>query len=102
MHIILSNTKDTTKSWDHQHLIHNLMNTKMNSAGRGPLCLPTYTNKYKNVLILTTILSGDIELNPDHTRKSVSIHVDFVHCQLHGTAREFVAMTVAYDTTNPA
>ena len=69
MHIILSNTKDTTKSWDHQHLIHNLMNTKMHSAGRRPLCLPTYTNKYKNVLILTIILSGDIELNPGPHKK---------------------------------
>ena len=95
MHIILSNTTDTTKSWDHQHLIHNLMNTKMHSAGRWPLCLPTYTNKYKNVLILTIILSGDIELNPGP-------HVDFVNYQLHGTAREFVAMTVAYGITNPA
>jgi hypothetical protein len=28
--------------------------------------------------------------------------VDFVNYQLHGTAREFVAMTVAYAITNPA
>jgi hypothetical protein len=32
----------------------------------------------------------------------VSIHVDFVNYQLNGTAREFVAMTVAYGITNPA
>jgi hypothetical protein len=32
----------------------------------------------------------------------VFIHVDFVNYQLHGTAREFVAMTVAYAITNAA
>ena len=58
-------------------------------------------NLYQNVLILTIILSGDIELNPG-PHKKVSAFVDFVNYQLHGTAREFVAMTVAYDTTNPA
>ena len=72
MHIILSNTKETAKLWDHQHLIHNLMNIKMHCTGRRPLCLPTHTNKYKNVLILTMILSGDIELNPrPHKKASV-------------------------------
>ena len=61
-----------------------------------------YQQIQKNVLIPTIILSGDIEYIPDYTRKPVSIDVDFVNYQLHGTAREFVAMTVAYGTTNPA
>ena len=73
VHITISNNRETTKTWSHQQLTHNLLNPKMNITGRRPITLPSETTKTHNILLLAIILAGDVELNPG-PNKNASVY----------------------------
>ncbi|CAG2233662.1 unnamed protein product [Mytilus edulis] len=62
------------KSWDHRHLLTNLLNNKWSSAGRKPMTLPVKPNKNYSMAILILLLAGDIEQNPGPRTKQQSIY----------------------------
>lgn len=57
-------TDELTKTWNHQQLTYCILKTDMNSAGRRPLTLPVNNRKGRAIILLSILLSGDVELNP--------------------------------------
>ena len=72
--LVLGCIQWNTWTWNHQQIMHSILNPKMHSSDRRPLYIPASCSTSKAVCILTILLSGDVAMNPGPRNKQSTIY----------------------------